>query len=193
MGNVGQELALLVDRVAQMSKDEHDPECDALFDDLVGRIGPYPPIAALEAVVKYYKENLNTILRTDIPCVLQEYGLSSAVVDSPKGKVPVSLERYYETKQGDKAVLAAWLESQGMGEIIKDTLALDKGAYDEKLDAFLHEGGYSYSRDSSINGNSLKAHIKKHLEAGGERPPEAAMSISIFTQAKITFPKPEGF
>ena len=192
--NVSQQLKLLVDRYSKFMAPALGDEFDAFFTDVVKFVGPYPSIEALEKVVSYFKRKAESIVRTDIPCVLHEYGLSEAKIeDGSEEGIKVSIETYYETKQGDKGVLVPWLESKGLGEIVKDSLQFSRGDFTPELEGYLKEKGYSYTRDSTINGQTLKKHIKDYLNAGGEPPPKEAMSIDIFQAARIVFPKERTF
>ncbi len=123
--------------------------------------------------------------------MLHEYGLSEAKIeDGSEEGIKVSIETYYETKQGDKGVLVPWLESKGLGEIVKDSLQFSRGDFTPELEGvsqgegiLLHQGLHDQRPDAG------KKHIKDYLNAGGEPPPKEAMSIGIFQAARIVFPR----
>jgi len=148
----------------------------------------YFNIPTLEAILSEAKRQRDEILATDIPCLLGEYGMASCTM---LDGTTIGIDTFYETSQKDKdrEALISWLEEHGYGSIVKDTLALDKGAFDEKLSAFLASGGYSYSRDSNVNGQTLKKTIKDHLLAGGEMPPEDALEVKQYNRAVVKAPK----
>jgi len=180
--NINEQLAIFVDQLNHLE----EPSNPTGVDNLIAFIGCYPSIETLEEVVKYYKEKKNTIERVDIPCALAEAGLQDATM---KDGTYVSIDTIYETKQGDKSKLAAWLEENGYGDIIKDTFAFEKGGVDEDLLQFLQDRAYNYARDSSIHSMTLKKVLKDHLNAGGTEPPEDAVKISIFRKADVKKPK----
>lgn len=145
-------------------------------------------IPILEELLSVAKARVNKILADDIPCLLSEYGMSSCkMLDG----TDVGIDTFYETSQKDKdpEMLASWLEQHGYAQIIKDTLALDKGAFDKRLEEFLNMSGYSYSRSSSINGQTLKKTIKEHLMSGGQMPPVEAVDVKQYNRAVVKMPK----
>ena len=178
-------LEFLVDqyKVLDSDFDENENSNDSrMLSYLIETLGTTPKISIIENLLKHYKEVRDEILRTDIPMLMAEYGMRSAeTMDGTK----IGMSTFYETKQLDKQALADWLEMAGYGSIIKDNLALSKGSFDDRLESFLAINGYTYSRDSSINGMQLKAAVKEHLEGGGEFPPTDAISVSIYEQANI--------
>lgn len=159
-------------------------------------------IPTLEYALSQAKAECDRILQDDIPCLLAEYGLKKAELLDGSTIEP---KTFYNTSQEgcDKSVLASWLEANGYGDIIKDTIALGKGEFDEELKNFLEENGYGYSKDSNVNGQSLKKVITDHIKAleklpyderAARMPPEEAVKVKTFTQAVITKPKaPKGF
>lgn len=149
-------------------------------------LGATPKLALLEALHEQYKTYYNAIYRNDLPLALAEAGLTSAVTDEG---VEVSTITSYTTKTNNKDRVAAWLDANGYGAIIKDTLLLEKGALTPEIENALADAGLSYVRDSAINGSQLKATIKNHVEHGGELPPKDAISVEIYTEAKIKRPK----
>lgn len=144
--------------------------------------GRYPSIAILERLLSEYKAARDKIETDDIPALFAEYGFRNAELDDG---TRISMSTYYTVKQGDKIALVKWLSDHGMDSIVKDSLDFPKGTLDAALLETLKEGGYDYTRESTIHPQTLKAAIKRHLEDGGERPPESAAIIDIFERAKI--------
>jgi len=141
-------------------------------------------IPMLEELLSAAKRERDKILNDDIVCLLAEYGMTSCVMSDGTS---IGTEVVYETSQKDKdaALLAQWLEEHGYGGVIKDTVALAKGEYDEELEHFLVENGYTFTRDSSVNGQTLKKTLKDHVLAGGDPPPEEAVSLKMFTRGVV--------
>jgi len=143
-------------------------------------------IPVLEALLDAAKEEAKRIVSTDIICLMAEYGISDATLEDG---TTIKKTVYMETKQTDKMKVAAWLEANGYGSIIKDTIAFPKGVYDERLERYLAENGYDYSRDSNINGQSLKKVVRDHVDAGGNLPPEDAIEVRMYEEAVVKPPK----
>lgn len=187
--NLNEALSGLVRRMSLFDAESNNDDVEKGITTIESVFGPTPSISTLEEILDFFKQERNRVVRDDIPCVLSEYGLAEAtMLDGTK----VSLDIAYETKQTNKELLASWLVELGYGSIIKDVLAFEKGQFDDKAMDYLVSQGYSFTRDSTINGNSLKATIKKHLEAGGELPPKEAVEVKVFGYAKVKKPK-EGF
>lgn len=159
------------------------PEDMDAFIDAIKHIGIFT-ISALEEALSAAKRERDKILNDDIVCLLAEYGMTSCVMSDGTS---IGTEVVYETSQKDKdaALLAQWLEEHGYGGVIKDTVALAKGEYDEELEHFLVENGYTFTRDSSVNGQTLKKTLKDHVLAGGDPPPEEAVSLKMFTRGVV--------
>jgi len=150
-------------------------------------------IPLLEEALATLKAQREAILADDIPCLLAEYGMSEAVMlDGTK----IGTEMYYSTSTADrdKALLASWLGENGYGDVIKDTIELGKGEFDERISTFLQSNGYTYKKDSSVHPQTLKSVIRKHIEAGGDMPPTEAIEVKMYQRARIVPPKePKAF
>jgi len=173
----------VIEHLDSLNKQPPEPQwIDSIVSDLRGDGSFSIPI--LEELLAAAKRERDKILNDDIVCLLAEYGMNSCeMLDGTS----VGTEVVYETSQKDKdaELLASWLESQGYGGVIKDTVALAKGEYDEELEHFLTENGYTFTRDSSVNGMTLKKTLKDHLLAGKEPPPEEAVSLKMFTRGVV--------
>lgn len=145
-------------------------------------------IPMLEEILSRAKAEANSIMNEDIPLLLAEYGISEAKLTD--GTV-VSKELFTEVSQAglDKELLVSWLTSNGYSSSIKDVISFDKGEWKEEIADFLMSNGYSYSRDSSIHSQTLKKVIKDHLAAGGDKPPEEAVKVSMFERGVVKAPK----
>lgn len=182
-------LTPIMDKLKKLESDQAGVSVDEAKETLRS-LGAFS-IPVLEELLSIAKSMKQEILTNDIPCLLAEYGLKTCeTLDGTK----IGIETFYETSQADKdkALLATWLSENGYSHIIKDTLALDKGSFDDRLRAFLAENGYSYSVDSAVNGATLKKTIKELIEAGHDRPPEQAVKVTMFNMAVVKPPKKEG-
>jgi hypothetical protein len=179
---LNEDLSLLITQLNELEK----PSDQESLDSLIAHLGSFPSISVIEEALKYFKAKRDIIERTDIPLTLAEYGVRK--VEMADG-TSVHIDTFYETRQGNKELLADWVESNGYSDIIKDTLAFSKGEVDPQLLSFLSEGTYSFTRDSSINSQTLKKVLKDHVAAGGELPPSEAVQVTIFESAVVKRPK----
>lgn len=173
-------------RLGMFDSPKRLPDVESAKDKIIDDLGDCPSIETLEEVLSYFKNQRLAILREDIPATLSEYGLASCKMDDG---TEVGKETVWESKQVDPVRAAEWCNTHGMGDLIKDNLTFPKGEFSEEIANFLKERNYSYTHDTSINGQTLKAALKRHIEDGGELPPEDVIRIKPFTQAKIKYPK----
>lgn len=189
-GNVEQTIKTFVRMVDAYERPADDDTVQAVQRAIESVLTRYVSISAIEAALSRYKAARDAILQEDIPAFLRENHLSSIKMMDGSS---IAIETHYSTSQKDKDLLAAWLEENGYDSIIKTTLAFGKGEFTPEIEAALIEHGASYSKDSNVHGQTLKATIKKHLEEGGDMPPEAAVEVKKFDMAVIKRPKKEGF
>jgi len=182
MNDVKSQINLLVSQLDAFEDETLTRTDEKKLAKVKALLGVTPKLALLEALHAHYKTCYNAIYRDDLPMALAEAGLLSAVTDDG---TEVSTVTAYTTKTNDKERVAVWLNENGYGAIIKDTLALEKGAFTPALEETLMAMGVSYTRDSSVNGSQLKATIKNHLEHGGAMPPKDAISVEVHIEAKI--------
>ena len=176
--------------------DQFNEECPLDEDHLavraLGMFGDTPAIDELERMVSYFKARRDFIANVQIPELLAEYGLKKVTMDdgTTVETVPV-----LNTKTLDNEKMIAWINSIGAQDLIKDNIALGKGLFDEKLRAFLAEGKYSYTLDSSVHGQTLKKAISDRFKLMGTEglPPADAVQCTPFTTAQVKKPKDGGF
>lgn len=137
-----------------------------------------------EATVKDLKARREKILTDDIPAILATYGLQSAKLVDGRN---VKIEEIFTVKSAgmDRAALVAWLEANEMGDIVEDVISFARGNVDGTLIELLDSGRYNFTRESDVNAKRLQAAIKRHVEAGGDLPPDTACEVNIFQRAKI--------
>ena len=143
-------------------------------------------IEALEATLAEEKQLLEEVETDTIPSIFHEYGFSEATLDDG---TKVKLKSYVSPKVVDDSALYAWLEANGMGAVIKDQIDLGKGQFDAAIKEFLEQGGYEYSRKTSVHPQTLKATVSRLMEQGEELPPENVLTISVFEKAEIKLKK----
>lgn len=164
--------------------DKDNPDNQPEIESITLSLGKIISLAKLEAVLAYYQKQRDTLVNGFIPKLMEEEGLSEIkMADGTKVKVEVSWNT--STKDCDKSLLAEWLEENGLGDLIKDSLEFGKGQINESVVAELRERGLEFSRKSDVNATSLKAALKKHMEAGGDLPPDEAVHVSIFNRAVV--------
>ena len=182
------QLNSLLDEVATLTA-EYVPGQDVIQDTRIGlvqhAIREYNlSIEMLETIIANVKDRYNQIVMHDLPLLFEEMGVNSVTLANGKS---AKLETVWSvsTKDRDRGLLAEWLESHELGGLIKDSLLFEKGDVDEALVTELREKGKQFSRSSDVNAAALKAALKRHMEDGGDLPPEEAVAVSIFPRVNV--------
>jgi hypothetical protein len=139
-------------------------------------------IEDLESSLKARKEERDSVLEEDIPCILHENGLASAPLSDGR---TVVIDSIVNVSQGDKELLQNWLQVNGYDSVIKTNFQFPKGSDVSAFEAQLREDGVDFSKEINIHPMTLKKVMADHIKEGGEYPPEAAAKVSIFERAKI--------
>lgn len=177
------ELAQKV-KIYESDFDMDDEENYREIENIARSFGPVVPIAKMEALVSFYKAKCKNITDKLIPDIMEEADLTELKLsDGTRVKIETSWNT--TTKDCDSGLLAMWLEENGYGDLIKTSLEFGKGQLPENVVAELRERGMEFSRKSDVHASSLKAALKKHMEAGGELPPTEAVKVSIYNRAVV--------
>jgi len=148
-------------------------------------------IADTEEQLKGYKEHLRKLSGETIPEKMAELGMTSTemydgskveVVSDIKVSIPkVDLKR--------QAACYKWLEDNGLGDIIKNSVGISFGKGESNMATHLQETikemGLIPEVKASVHAGTLKATIKKwHQE--GKSVPDNTFSLFIGQKTKIT-------
>lgn len=152
------------------------------FNFLLAKLGDYPPIKLLEALLDHYKEKRREITDRELPELLLEAGLDSITTEDG---IKITRKEELSVKTLNQAGLSAYLEASGRGDEIKDILTLSKGEFTEELRDVLEDLGVSYQRDSKVHYQTLARIMREIREAGEPLPPEDVAIVSVFNRAKI--------
>lgn len=199
-GELLNELAKDLDAFNRLKfADFNAPDYDAVYGtgyirkEIESRFKGNPPIKFLEDLLSYYNKKKRDLEVNTIPTVLKSMGLTNVTT---KSGIEISLKQEVSfpalSKLPDvlKQKLFDWLEKNNAGDLIKDNVVLGKGEFNQQLEDFLEGNGYSYSRNSDINFQTLKSFLSKIIEGRrkGEQlelPPESVLKVEAFDIAKI--------
>lgn len=131
-------------------------------------------VKALEEELKVKKAELLRIQTQTLPDALSEAGVSGFTLDTGeqvivKGFVSAKIPAKHEQQAYQ------WLEDNGHGDIIKTQITVDTGRDLElarEYQAILQEAGAEPSVGRSVHAQTLKAFVKKEVEAGESIPLE---------------------
>lgn len=128
----------------------------------------------LESKLKEVSEEVNNILRVELPDVMVSNGMQVGSITKFKDYT-IELKTYKDTKVKDDEKFYNWLESNGYGDIIKEVLSANLRYSENKEEAKkqLEKLGIVYDVKKSIHPQTLKAFakeidLKSNEEAGVE-------------------------
>ena len=131
-------------------------------------------VAALEEELKQKKKELLVLQTTTLPEALAEAGVAGFTLDNGarvdvKGFVSAKIPAKHEQEA------FRWLEENNFGDIIKTQISVDTGKDLElarEYQAVLEEAGADVHFGRSVHAQTLKAFVKKEVEAGTSIPLE---------------------
>lgn len=140
-------------------------------------------VAELEEAEKRFRKTE----RTTLPDLLQEFGLSSIVLDTGQ-IVELKTDCAASIKEENKQAAFGWLTEHDFDGIIKTKVVSEfsKGQYEQALEAveLLIESGFPADLDQSIHAATLKAFVKEQMAEGTALPLDI-FDIHNFKKATI--------
>ena len=129
----------------------------------------------VQAELKEVKNKYQKVSEEDIPSMLSELGLSEITMNDGS---KISTSQYYSARiTPDKTDEAfAWLNNNGHGDIIKNTVSVSFGREDNdsalKLASELHSKGLDPAQKKWVEPMTLKAFVREQVENGNDLPLE---------------------
>tara|TARA_R100001086_G_scaffold101862_5_gene51144 strand:- start:3745 stop:4248 length:504 start_codon:yes stop_codon:yes gene_type:complete len=129
----------------------------------------------VQAELKEVKNKYQKVSEEDIPSMLSELGLSEITMNDGS---KISTSQYYSARiTPDKTDEAfAWLNSNGHGDIIKNTVSVSFGREENdsalKLTSELHSKGLDPAQKKWVEPMTLKAFVREQVESGNDLPLE---------------------
>ena len=144
-------------------------------------------IGNYEDQIKTYKEKADKISSEVIPNLLAEQGLSSLKLADGSS---IDVRKSYNcTIKKDQMELAYnWLRENGLGDIIKNEVAVQFGKGEdnkaEQLLSLAEQEGYEPTQKQKVEPMTLKALYRERVEAGLDMPSQL-FNVFIKDQTKI--------
>jgi len=129
----------------------------------------------VQAELKEVKNKYQKVSEEDIPSMLSELGLSEITMNDGS---KISTSQYYSARiTPDKTDEAfAWLNNNGHGDIIKNTVSVSFGREENdsalKLTSELHSKGLDPAQKKWVEPMTLKAFVREQVESGNDLPLE---------------------
>lgn len=140
-------------------------------------------VERIEEELKAAKKVLADVAEKELPELMEKLRLTEFKTDTG---LPIKIEDHLRVGiKADKAPLVfAWVRKLGSGKMIKRTISVPFGmGEEEKAEQFAttcDDRELEYNDKTDIHNGTLKAFIKRRLEAGEE----VHEGISVFTQKK---------
>ena len=145
-------------------------------------------IANMEDQIKQIKEQADKISSEVIPNMLAEQGLSSLKL-ADGSAVEVKKSYSCTIKKDDVESAYQWLRENGLGDLIKNEVAVTFGkGEDNKAQQLLdlaEQEGYEPQQKSKVEPMTLKALFRERVEAGLDMPSDS-FHLFVKDQTKIS-------
>lgn len=148
--------------------------------------------AEVEEKLKGIQSKITNIERKELPDLFSKAKLSSISVE-PDGNHPgfvAERKTVYTAKIPDDKRMEAfqWFEEQGHGDLVKSIINIIFGMqeHERRLEVMklLSDNGVEYYTDESIHAQTLKAFVKRELQAGRIIPMDV-LGAYFFDEVKI--------
>jgi hypothetical protein len=146
----------------------------------------------MENSLNNMNHQITHIERHELIDLLNEAGVSSVTIE-PDGNHPgfvAERNTVYTAKIPDEKRMGAfeWMESQGHGDLIKSVINIIFGMqeHEKRLEVMklLSDHGIEYYTNESIHHQTLKAFVKRELQAGHVLPADL-LGTYVFDEVKI--------
>ena len=143
-----------------------------------------------EGILKNFKEELRTLSGETIPEKMAELGMTSTEMYDGS-RVQIVEDIYVSIPKDPQKSKACyeWLEDNGLGDIIKNSVGMSfgkgEGNMAKNLEESIKEMGLIPEVKVSVHPSTLKATIKKWHEEG-KSVPDSTFSLFIGQKTKIT-------
>ena len=130
-------------------------------------------VSDLEALIKEEKKKLLKLTDEDLPALLHEIGMAKFELDDGS-KIELKPTYGAHIKVDNRDAAFGWLRSNGVDDIIKNTVSCIFGrGEDKKAETFIkvaHDAGVPASQKEEVHPSTLKAFVKERVENGEEFP-----------------------
>ena len=178
----------------QMEKDAEEKEIKS--DDLKSISALAKDLNDLEAQIEEQQDVLNDlknkyrqISEEDLPSKLEEVGMAEFKLSDGTS---ISVSRFYSGRitEENRDQCFHWLEENGLGDIIKNTVSANFGRGEDEsaktLMNSLEKEGYSLMQKKWVEPMTLKAVIKEQVEKGSDLPLD---TFNVYVGRKIKVKK----
>lgn len=132
-------------------------------------------IATVEAQVEELKEKLRVVQEQQIPDAMASIGMKKFTLSNGYS-ITIREDVYASIRKDYLHEAVSWLDQQGLGDIVKDSVDVKFGRGDadkaKRLMDYCIKNGWAASEKLSVHPQTLKAVVKEQLAHGIEFPEE---------------------
>jgi len=146
-------------------------------------VGP-PPLKFLEDLLDIHKSREHQLEAEELPSILQEAGVKGVTLANGR---KLEIKTITAATLGDEAEFTTWAEAHGCADILKVKFSVRKGEDLAAVRSKLAEAGANYTEglDKSGLAQSLGKLARERMEAGLPLPPETALAVRVFEEARL--------
>jgi hypothetical protein len=187
--NLQADDAALAQAAAEIPRDQQLGEVQSLVRELIQAT---INVQRIEEMLARANAELRDVAERKLPDRLTALGLTgvpliSGAAIEVKSFVSVSIPR------DNQPTAFSWLESIGAGDLIKNTITTTFGRGEDELASGVYRDlvsrGYPVDQKRNVAPQTLKAFIKRRIEAGEPVPAESGLSIYAGQKAELVLPK----
>jgi len=176
-------LKLLSEQAKKLSDDPPENIKVKMINSLCEYMGELFPVKIIEEVLDLYKKKYESIIKQKIPDLMIENEIADITLENG---THISIKKNIYPKVISRERMIDWLENIGEGDSIKTKMTFPKGEVKNDLVEYLETQGYSFEMEQDAHWQTLKKIIKDRLDAGENFPPEDAVQVGVWDEAKIS-------
>lgn len=142
-------------------------------------------IPATEEKLKQLKAREKSLLDHELKDILEEMDTDNL---ETKDGYKLKLTTYVSASIADQVQAFEWLESEGYGDRIKESLIFAAGEMPKNVIEYLHDQGCNFDSSKGIHAQSLKKIIKDRFLAGESIPSDDVIKVNTYETVEVKAP-----
>ena len=146
-------------------------------------------VSQCEAALAAANAALQRTLRTDLPELMHELGMSEVTLGEQGVKIALTTGVDISIPEAHRANAYAWMVERGFGALVRAEVKVVFGAAEleraNACDDLLAQQGFSSEVNMSVPPPTLKAWARERLSAGEDIPPEL-FNVRAYDMARIS-------
>ena len=176
-------LKLLSEQAKKLADDPPGNIKIKMMNSLCDYMGELFPVKIIEELLEIYKKKYESIIKQKIPDLMIENEIADITLENG---THISIKKNIYPEVVSRERMIDWLEKIGEGDSIKTKMTFPKGEVKNDLVEYLEAEGYSFEMCQNVEWQSLKKIIRDRMDSGESFPPEDAVQVGVWDEAKIS-------